>query len=200
VRRLPARHGQDAPRDRARYPRLPRRPARRLRDRDRMGRTARRRATPRPVRRGAAQALLDAVTDRRRGRLHPLLPAPRPRPRRPPTRPRPRNGPTNSLTPTARKPAEALSARDPGRDEPKSAPPAPISPPRHIPAAAREPPEGLSAPRRPPATGRWPLKQRSPFSTGETGVRFQPVLTQCKRLAVQRGDVARGEQMRKLGA
>ena len=52
----PARHRQDAPLDRARDPRLPRRPPRRVPDRDRMGRAARRRPTPRPPRRRARPA------------------------------------------------------------------------------------------------------------------------------------------------
>src|SRR5438876_6780408 len=52
----PARHRQDAPRDRARHPRLPGRPTRRLRDRDRVGRPPRRHTTTRPARRRAAQA------------------------------------------------------------------------------------------------------------------------------------------------
>jgi hypothetical protein len=50
---------QDASRDRARDPRLPRRPARAVPHRGRMGRTARRCATPRKPRRGAAPARAD---------------------------------------------------------------------------------------------------------------------------------------------
>ena len=46
----PARHRQDPPLDRARDPRLPRRPPRPVPHRDRMGRAARRRPTPRPPR------------------------------------------------------------------------------------------------------------------------------------------------------
>ena len=68
----PARHRQDPPRDRARDPRLPGRPPRRVPDRHRMGRAARRRPTPRPPRRRARPAAADPAADRRRGRLHPV--------------------------------------------------------------------------------------------------------------------------------
>ena len=50
------------------------RPARRLPHRDRVGRAARRRPTPRPPRHRARQAPTRPAADRRRGRLHPLRP------------------------------------------------------------------------------------------------------------------------------
>ena len=68
----PARNRQDAPLDRAGDPRLPGRPSRRVQDRDRMGRAARRRPAPRPPRRRARQAATRPAADRRRGRLHPV--------------------------------------------------------------------------------------------------------------------------------
>ena len=70
----PARHRQDAPGDRARDPRLPGRPARRVRDRDRVGRAARRGPAPRPPRRRARPPRADPAAGRRRGRLHPVRP------------------------------------------------------------------------------------------------------------------------------
>jgi len=66
---VPARHRQDASLDRAGDPRLPRRPSRRVQDRDRMGRAARRRPTPRPPRCRARPAAARSVVDRRRSRL-----------------------------------------------------------------------------------------------------------------------------------
>jgi hypothetical protein len=68
----PARDRQDAPLDRARDQGLPRRPPRRVPHRDRMGRAARRRPTPRPPRRRARSAAANPTVDRRRGRLHPV--------------------------------------------------------------------------------------------------------------------------------
>ena len=70
----PPGHRQDPPLDRARDPRLPGRPPRRVPDRDRMGRAARRRPTPRPPRRRARPPAADPAADRRRGRLHPVRP------------------------------------------------------------------------------------------------------------------------------
>ena len=54
--------------------RLPGRPQRAVQDRDRMGRSASRRATPGPPGRRARQARPDPAAGRRRGRLHPVRP------------------------------------------------------------------------------------------------------------------------------
>ena len=70
----PARHRQDPPRDRLVDPRLPRRPARPVRDRDPVGRPPRRGQTPGQPRSRAAPARVHPADRRRRGRLHPLRP------------------------------------------------------------------------------------------------------------------------------
>ncbi len=70
----PPGHRQDTPGDRVRHPRLPRRAPRPVRDRDRMGRPARRRQAQRPARGRAHPARANPIADRRRGWLHPVRP------------------------------------------------------------------------------------------------------------------------------
>ena len=70
----PARDRQDTHLDRAGGPCVPRRPAGAVPHRDRMGRAAGRRATPRQARRGARPSRADPVAGLRRGRLHPVRP------------------------------------------------------------------------------------------------------------------------------
>jgi IstB-like ATP binding protein len=67
--------GKDPFGDRARNPRLPGRPPRRVPHRHRMGRPPGRRSTLRPPRRRARQAPTDPAARRRRGRIRPLRPA-----------------------------------------------------------------------------------------------------------------------------
>jgi hypothetical protein len=63
------------PGDRARDPRLPRRPARRVQDRDRVGRLPLGRPAPRTLGRRARPPAADPRARRRRGRLHTVRPA-----------------------------------------------------------------------------------------------------------------------------
>src|SRR5579875_741641 len=63
--------------DRVGSPRVPRRPAGAVPDRDRMGRHARRGPAPRPARRAARSTGQDPVAGLRGGRLHPVRPASR---------------------------------------------------------------------------------------------------------------------------
>ena len=71
----PPRTRQDPPGHRVEDPGLPGPPLRRVQNRDRMGRAARRRPTPRPPGLRARPVAARPAADRRRGRLHPVRPA-----------------------------------------------------------------------------------------------------------------------------
>jgi hypothetical protein len=94
--------------------------------------------------------------------------------RPPPARPK---RPNRSPAATARRRAERLPTR---RYQPRSleiARDRGDQALRSLPDATDKSTETLSQPRQPPASGRWPLNNRGPNSTGATGVRFRPALT-----------------------